>query len=264
MRFADDMKDVPGDYYRRLQAIERDHWWRTGMQEITAALLRGRLDGARLGVLDAGCGTGGFLAWLVERWSFERVAGVDLSDEAIALASDVLPGADLRVMGLTTLPFADGAFDLVTLNDVLQHVHEDVVLASLRELRRVLAPGGTLLVRTNGGRRARLERGDWRLYDEGSLRAELGRAGLHVDRATYANMLLSLVGSLRGCAPRAPTSSSCGVPKATGAVVTIVGRGVLGLEARFLRRPGRHLPFGHTLFAVARRSDVAGAAGPAS
>ncbi len=49
--------------------------------------------------------------------------------------------------------------------------------AGLRELRRVLRPDGVLLVRTNGGRHARRERADWRLYDAGSLegRARGGR-----------------------------------------------------------------------------------------
>ena len=49
--------------------------------------------------------------------------------------------ADLRTAPLCALPFADGSFDLVVTNDVLQHVPEDEVDESLRELRRVLAAG---------------------------------------------------------------------------------------------------------------------------
>ncbi len=57
------MKDVRPDYYRRLHAVEEQHWWHVGMREITAALLRERLARGHLSLLDAGCGTGGFLAW---------------------------------------------------------------------------------------------------------------------------------------------------------------------------------------------------------
>lgn len=255
------MKSVPDDYYRRLQAIERDHWWRLGMTEIAAALLGPRLERGG-SALDAGCGTGGLLAWLSATGRFDRLAGVDLSPEAIELAREAVPGADLRVMGLTGLPYADGAFDLVTLDDVLQHVHEDAVQPSLRELRRVLAPAGALLVRTNGGRRARRVRPDWRLYDRATLAGELEGAGFRVERLTHANMLLSLVGSARGRAPEAPTDTTCGIPSPGGGLSARVGRAILRLEARYLARPGRRLPFGHTLFALAVPQAVDPPRGP--
>jgi SAM-dependent methyltransferase len=245
------MKSVPSDYYRRLHAIERDHWWRVGMQQIAASLLGLRLRGTNLALLDAGCGTGGYLAWMAETDAFERLVGVDLSPEAIQLAAAAVPGADLRVMGLTSLPFGNAEFDIVTLNDVLQHVHEDAVEASLHELRRVAKPSGALLVRTNGGGNARRERPDWRLYDAQALTVELERSGFHVERVTYANALLSLVGSARGRAPAAPTATSCGIPGSTGMFSDRVGRTMLNLEAWYLRHPQRRLRYGHTLFALA-------------
>lgn len=238
------MEDVPHDYYGRLRQAEETHWWPAGMRRIAAALLAGRLSGD---LLDAGCGAGGFLAWAASEGTFGRLCGVDVSEEAIALARRAVPGADIRVAPVHELPFADGAFDVAILADVLQHVREDDVPHSLSELRRVLRPTGALLVRTNGGRSARRLRIDWRLYDRASLADELARGGFRVERLTHAN----LVPSLLGREPEPPTESSCGIPTPAGALRSAVGSALLGLEARYLRAPGRSLPRGHTLFALA-------------
>jgi SAM-dependent methyltransferase len=245
------VKDVRPDYYARLHAVEEQHWWHVGMREITVALLRERLAGGHLSLLDAGCGTGGFLAWATAQGSFDRVAGVDISAEAVELARGAVPGAELYVGPVHDLPFEDSSFDVAVLNDVLQHVDEDEVDAGLRELRRVLRPGGVLLVRTNGGRHARRERADWRLYDAGSLRAELEAAGFDVLRITYVNAVLSMWGAVRGRGPTAPTPTTCGIPAQAGTAANAVGRTLLGLEARVLRHSTLSLPYGHTLLAVA-------------
>src|SRR5205823_11066752 len=135
-----------------------------------------RRPGVRL--LDAGCGTGGFLSWVRADGSFERIAGSDVSPQAIELAHSRVPEVELHVAPISVLPFEDGSFDLVVLNDVLQHVHEEDVDASLSELRRVVDVAGALLVRTNGARRGRPVTKDWRIYGSGSLRAPLEGAGL--------------------------------------------------------------------------------------
>ncbi len=240
------MPNVPGDYYRRLRDAEEHHWWSDGMRAITASLLDGRLHGV---LLDAGCGAGGFLAWVREQGTFARLCGVDVSSEAVELARQAVPDAEIDVAPVHELPFADDSFDVVVLADVLQHVAERDVDSSLRELRRVLRPDGVLLVRTNGSRTGRRVRDDWRLYDARSLTDTLTRAGLRVDRLTHANMVLSALGR----EPAPPTESSCGIPAPAGRLRAAVGTGLLQAEARYLRVPGRSLPRGHTLFAVASR-----------
>ena len=127
-----------------------------------------------------------------------------------------MPGAELHVAPVHELPFVDGSFDVAVLNDVLQHVAEAQVDPGLRDLRRVLRPDGVLLVRTNGGRRARRERADWRLYDADLLRGELEAAGFDVVRVTYVNTALSLWGAARGRTPTAPTPTTCGIPAQAG------------------------------------------------
>jgi SAM-dependent methyltransferase len=176
---------------------------------------------------------------------------VDVSPEAVSLAREAVPGAEISVASVDDLPFDAAAFDLVAMNDVLQHLEEPAVTASIVELRRVLRPDGALLVRTNGGRRMRRERSDWRLYDERSLRAELERGGFRIVRSTYANLVLSLWGALRGRAPKAPSESTSGIPEPARSASNTIGRAVLGREASYLRGSRRRLPYGHTLFALA-------------
>jgi len=245
---------VPPDYYERLRETEDRHWWYTGMREIEAALLGERLRRPGQRLLDAGCGTGGFLRWALDAGAADCVAGVDVSSVAIELARSRVPEAELHVAPLHELPLADASFDLAVTHDVLQHVPEDELAAGLRELRRVLAPDGTLLVRTNGSRRLRRERHDWRAYDRESLIRDLEGAGLVCERATFANVLLSALAAARGRVPHAPTTERHGIPRADASPWRrSVGLALLRAEARYLARPGRRLPYGHTLVAVARR-----------
>jgi SAM-dependent methyltransferase len=222
------------------------------MRSIASTLLAGRLRGA---LLDAGCGTGGFLGWAAQQGTFTRLCGVDVSAEAIELARQRVPDVELQVAALERLPFQDGEFDVAVSFDVLQHVHEHQVDASLRELRRVLREGGVLLVRTNGDRRVRREREDWRAYDAATLAAELRRAGFAVRRVTYANAALSLLVHLRGRAPHAPTEASSGIPAPDEGAKGAVGRMLLQLESRLVAH-GASLPFGHTLFALAEKERL--------
>ncbi len=242
---------VPADYYLRIFDAEQRHWWYRGMREISRALLGPRL-GRSGRVLDAGCGTGGTLRWLLDEGGLDSAAGIDIGAAAIELARERVPEADLHVAPLRALPFEDGSFDLAVTNDVLQHVEEREVDRSLRELRRVLAPGGALLLRTNGARQLRRERGDWRAYDRRTLRAALESAGLRCERLTYANTVLSGWAVATGRTPHAPTDERHGIPlEVPAGLKADVGLRLLRSEARWLREPGRSLPSGHTLFALA-------------
>jgi SAM-dependent methyltransferase len=107
--------------------------------------LAGDVAGRR--ILDAGCGSGPLFAALRDRGAI--VTGFDASTGMLELARRRL-GADaaLHVADLgSPLPFLDGAFDDVIASLVL-HYLEDWV-APLAELRRVLKPGGRLIVSTH-------------------------------------------------------------------------------------------------------------------
>ncbi|WP_197093746.1 class I SAM-dependent methyltransferase [Nonomuraea sp. SBT364] len=95
--------------------------------------------GARTRVLDAGCGSGVVTAGALARGA--RVTAFD-SDAAMAgLAARRHPEAEVLVARLPRLPFADGTFDAVAGNFIINHAPDTA--AALRELRRVLRPGGT-------------------------------------------------------------------------------------------------------------------------
>jgi len=169
------------------------------------------------------------------------------------LTGERVPEAELHVAPLSDLPFESGSFDLVVTNDVLQHVDEADLDETFAELRRVLRPGMTLLVRTNGSRTLRRERSDWRAYDATTLRRQLEDAEFEVERLTHSNCIPSLWGRIRGRTTHAPTEESHGIPSAEPALRSAVGRTLLGLEARAVSLPWTSIPYGHTLFAVARR-----------
>jgi ubiquinone/menaquinone biosynthesis C-methylase UbiE len=116
--------------------------------------------------LDLGCGTGAVTARLASRGF--RVTAVDHSPAMIDVAREKLAAAglesavDFRVAEITTLPFADGSFDVVTCQRVLHHVPgADRAVA---EVRRVLKPDGTFYLSdsvTNTSRWLRTARELW-------------------------------------------------------------------------------------------------------
>jgi SAM-dependent methyltransferase len=95
-------------------------------------------------VLDVGCGQG----WLVE--AFRRGGmvghGVDVDPDALVASKAFCPRGDIRPYDGVHLPYTDGYFRAVTLIEVLEHVDDDA--AVLREIHRVLAPGGILVLTT--------------------------------------------------------------------------------------------------------------------
>lgn len=105
--------------------------------------------------LDAGCGDGRFLAALPGVGPVPaRVVGTDLSERILATARATAARAgvesELVQANLETLPFADGSFDLILCSQTIEHLVEPAL--GVRELARVLAPRGTLLLTTMSSR----------------------------------------------------------------------------------------------------------------
>jgi ubiquinone/menaquinone biosynthesis C-methylase UbiE len=95
-------------------------------------------------VLDVACGTGIVTRLAASRATLGRLVGCDLNDAMLDVARSVASGcgAEWRRADAAALPFADGGFDVVYCQQGLQYVPDR--LAGLREMARVLAPGGRL------------------------------------------------------------------------------------------------------------------------
>jgi SAM-dependent methyltransferase len=136
-------------YYRRLASLERRHPWFTGTRRVAAeviAAVLGRPTGG-LRVLDVGCGTGATLDWL-QRFAGRRpVVGIDVAPAAVHLARR--SGGRLALASADSLPFRDARFDLIYCADVVQHLSDEQRARALAEFRRVLRPGGAVVIRAN-------------------------------------------------------------------------------------------------------------------
>src|SRR5262249_15376750 len=100
-------------------------------------------------ILDAGCGNGRYLRWIERRADADALlAGCDLSSTMLRRARHRLRSdrAMLLAADVSHLPFKDHLFDAVVCGWVLEHLPDPVL--GLRELARVLRPGGKLLLLT--------------------------------------------------------------------------------------------------------------------
>ncbi|TME32314.1 MAG: class I SAM-dependent methyltransferase [Chloroflexi bacterium] len=91
-------------------------------------------------ILDIGCGLGMYVSQF--RQFSDDVYGVDIDPDKIARAGEWLP--NLRVAPAEELPFADDSFDVILLNEVIEHVDDD--RRAISEAHRVVAPGGHIVV----------------------------------------------------------------------------------------------------------------------
>ena len=140
-------------------------------------------------VLEIGCGTGNVTLLAKQACPGAQVVGLDPDVRALARARDKAARAELDVRfeeGFAdALPFADAAFDVVLSSFMWHHLPPDVQRATLRELLRVLAPGGKLqlldFVRGQPGRRQQRRSGHARSAPE--LHSALVDAGFEAVRA---------------------------------------------------------------------------------
>jgi len=102
-----------------------------------------------LRALDVGCGTGRLLAFVHEAWPGLRLTGLDLSAPYLGEARRLI-GRTARVKlvegAAEALPFGDRSIDLVFSSFLLHELPPEVRVAALREMARVLAPGGRIVV----------------------------------------------------------------------------------------------------------------------
>lgn len=240
------------DYELQTHQAEDRHWWYRGRRTVIEGVLDSLALPTPARILDAGCGSGRNMVELARRGA---VTGVELSGPSVEIArgretGEVIEGSILE------MPFADASFDLAVSFDVIEHLEDDG--RALRELRRVVAPGGALVVTVPAYQ--------WlwsghdvinhhhRRYTRRTLLAAAEGAGWRQERTTYFNSLLLPVAIVLRVLDRLsrtkPTESSLDLwipPEPLNRLL----QQPLSLEAALIARGGR-IPAGLSLLAVLR------------
>ena len=215
-------------------------------------------------VLDAGCGRGEVLLACAERGA--RVVGVDYSPIAVEISAETLAGhrdAEVRLGDLTSIPTPDARFDAIVTGDVIEHLDPNQVVPALAELRRVLRPGGRIVIHTAPNRR--FLRFGWPLARIGlslaGRRESVRRAAEWIEHARSYHAAEQSPFSLRRAMRKAGFEDvrswvDRDVIRSERHHLT---RGVIG-GSRWLRaaaaiagRPPLHMIFGNDIYAVGRR-----------
>lgn len=220
------------------------------MVPVFASVAGGRTD---LRILDCGCGTGHNVPLLQP---YGEVYGFDFTLGGLALAKSRTRA--LVCADAVRVPFADRSFDLVTSFDMLQSVADDG--AAVREMARVLAPGGALVCTA-----AALEilRGDhstaWkevRRYTRSTARALVEQAGLRVERVSYLfGTLAPLILTTRALQRVIRKGEDGGAMRTDLAVPPALVNAALAalLHAEAALAPRVSLPFGSSVLVIARK-----------
>ena len=151
--------------------------------------------GTRL--LDAGCGAG--LLALLASLRGAQVSALDASAPLLAIARERVPTAEVREGELEELPFADASFDAVTAVNSIFYAAD--VSAAMRELARVVRPGGRVVVTAWGP----------------------------PDRSEFLSSVMPLAGPLMPPAPPGAPPAKPGALSEPGALATLVETAGLGV-----------------------------------
>ncbi|MDR3282452.1 MAG: methyltransferase domain-containing protein [Candidatus Methanoplasma sp.] len=133
-------KDADGECWERFYAEQRRPW--RGIGKLGPLKVS---PGSK--ALDIGCGNGKTVAALLDAGA--DVTGIDVSENAVAQCVKAFGGrAAFAAADCSEMPFEDGRFDCVTAVHVFEHLSEKKAALAVGEIRRVLVPGGSVLVRS--------------------------------------------------------------------------------------------------------------------
>src|SRR3984893_16596224 len=129
--------------YGTMFRVEETHWWYHALHRLIFQALESELpDWRDRKILDVGCGTGAVLQRLGNP---EKNVGIDLAPEAISFCRR-RGLSNVREGDVCALPFSDDSFDAVICSSVLYHQWVADVEAAVREMYRVVIPGGMVLI----------------------------------------------------------------------------------------------------------------------
>ena len=249
--------------YGVMSRCERDHWWYSGLHSLVGEILCRKMSHMQSPmILDAGCGTGGFLQKYQPE--FECLIGMEPSDNAYTylMKSDV---KNLVKGDMLRIPFEAGSMDAIVSMDVLGVFQDAEISCAIREIVNALKHDGHLILNLPAyswlmsghdqfvGNKTR--------FTATAILDELKRAGLIVEYAGYRNTILfpvALVVRLTGRLMSSlfkrqvePTESDVKMPHEW--INRILAR-ILLFENGLICR-GWRFCFGLSVFIVARKPD---------
>jgi SAM-dependent methyltransferase len=241
--------------YDKLHAIKDRMWWFAAIHANLLMLYRRVIPevSERSRLLDAGCGTGGFLAKLARELPETDAIGLDADETACRWAAEK-SAQPVCVGSVNALPFADAAFSAIVSVDVLCHRGADEKVA-LGQFHRCLAAGGILILNLPAYRWL-MSRHDAAVYNARRYtRKEVVRllrtAGFRPIFASYWNIVLfPVMVAMRKLLPAGSGSDvrqQSGIAEAACRAATTFERGLM--------RAGFRFPFGGSVLAVATKAE---------
>ncbi|MDQ6764958.1 MAG: class I SAM-dependent methyltransferase [Verrucomicrobiota bacterium] len=237
-----------------MRSVEDGLWWYRALRaHVLNSITPSRAD---FHLLDAGCGTGGMLARIRERFPHAELTGIDLSEAALEMTRERATRAELIHGSTNELPFADRTFDVALSLDVLAFRGVDDGRA-VGELHRVLRTGGIAIINLpafdflRGSHDAAVSQD--RRYTRAQLARLLRRAGFAQVRLSYWNLsLLPAVAAVRMASRRRAHAADVSSDLAPlwaplNSLLTLIARVELA-ASRYIP-----LPLGTSIFAVARK-----------
>jgi SAM-dependent methyltransferase len=240
--------------YDKLDRVEDRMWWFTAMHRNLLVLARRMpLDAVDLPILDAGCGTGGFLAKLAGKYRERTIVGLDLDLQACAraVAKSTRP---VCAGSVNDLPFADGVLAAIFSADVLCHEGIDERRA-LRQFYRCLAENGWLILNLPAYRWM-LSRHDAavrniRRYTATGLRSLLQAAGFRPLYVSYWNAVLFPMMAITRKLFSGDDGATSDV-ELYARPIDVLCRAATGIETALLQA-GVKFPFGGSVLAIAAK-----------
>lgn len=244
------------EYQMMYDSEEKLWWYRILHEKILKTIIDRFGDEKNIAILDAGCGTGGLMTYLI-RHGYKNIEGFDFSEDAVSFCKE--RKLKVQQIDLTSFDseFIDASFDLIINDDVLYQFDDRGIVQSLKNLEKKLKPEGILISNNNAfnifygthdiavGGKQRFTKSDFEKY--------LTQTRLRILKHSYWSLFLSpLILSVRllqqfqlkfNLINRAEIKSDVHVP---GDFVNNTLYSIVKLEEKLLRNGG----FGSSLFLV--------------
>lgn len=181
--------------YQMMYASEEKLWWYKILHEKILREIRNRFGEKKdIAILDAGCGTGGLMSYLMLQ-GYNNIQGFDFSEDAVSFCKErKLKVQQIDITSFIT-EFADVSFDVIINNDVLYQFEDNIIIQSIKNLERKLKNNGLLISNNNAfdifygthdiavGGKQRFTKADFGNY--------LAQTGLRILNYSYWSLFLS-------------------------------------------------------------------------